>query len=118
MADDFSLPPGFEPLEPFAEFWAVAEGAERARRRGASTPENRAAFYAAATELLAPALAHLDRKALSDLDGREQRLLNLMLSLAHVSLAVELQGEAEPVHAEARRLMPITRTSAGPAGPP
>ena len=115
MEGDTSLPPGFEALEPFVESWAVADAGARARRRDASTQEDRAAFYAAAAALLAEALAHLDRKPLSDLDASEQRLMNLMLSLAHVSLAVELQGEAEPVHTEARRLMPIARASAGPA---
>jgi len=39
--------------------------------------------------------------------------MNLLLSLAHVSLAVELQKDAETVHADFRRFMRITRTPAG-----
>ena len=40
-----------------------------------------------------------------------------MLSLCHVSLAVELQGQEESNHAKVRELMRITRTSSGPTVP-
>ena len=37
--------------------------------------------------------------------------MNLMLSLAHVSLAVEIQGDAESHHAGWARFITITRAS-------
>lgn len=116
MARGGRLPPGFEPLEPFVDPWAIEDAALRAHRRGAATPEARAGFYAVASGLAAAALAELDRKPLADLDARERRLMNMMLSLCHVALSVELQGASEPAHARARDQMPITRTSAGPVG--
>ena len=48
-------------------------------------------------------------KPLDQLDEREKRLMNLMLSLAHVSLAVEVQGDDEPKHARSAKYLRITR---------
>jgi hypothetical protein len=42
----------------------------------------------------------------------DERLMALCLSLAHVALAVEIQGEAEPENAACRHEMRITRTTA------
>jgi len=103
------LPPGFEALEPFAESWALSGAANRARKRHASSEAERAAFYAAAARLLPEALAYLDPKPLEKLDAKEKRLMNLMLSLCHVSLAVEVQGDAEAKHAEFRQYLTITK---------
>jgi hypothetical protein len=111
------LPPGFEALEPFVALWATPSAAERARLRGASTEGDRTSFYAAAKEMLVSALAYLDKKPLVQLDPKEEALLNLMLSLCHVSLAVEAQGQEESNHTKVRDLMRITRTSAGPTVP-
>jgi hypothetical protein len=118
MPSDVSqLPPGFETLEPFVALWAAPSAAERARLRGASTEADRASLYAVGKEMLVSALAYLDKKPLRQLDPKEQTLLNLMLSLCHVSLAVELQGQEESNHAKVRELMRITRTSSGPTVP-
>ena len=106
------LPPGFESLEPFAADWAVAGAANRAERRHEGSAADRAAFYEAAKARLAEALAYLDNKPLKHLDEKEQRLMNLMLSLAHISIAVEVHGPDEPKHAEFRRYLRITRASA------
>jgi len=38
--------------------------------------------------------------------------MNMMLSLAHVALAVETQREAETTHVLSRRAMTITQSSA------
>ena len=103
------LPAGFESLEPFVETWAVSSAAERARRRSAAGEGAREAFYAAAKNLLAPGLEYLDQKPLADLDAAERRLMNLFLSLAHVSLAIEAQGDAEATHASFRQHLRITR---------
>jgi hypothetical protein len=106
------LPPGYESLEPFAERWAVSGTAARDAVRGASTAEEREALYASAKDRVADALAELDRKPLGELDEREQRLLNLLLSFAQVTLAVEMMGDVESSHAEFRKVMRITRSPA------
>jgi hypothetical protein len=109
---DSKLPPGFEALEPFVNPWAAAGTANRARLRLVSDEQGRTAFYNAAKDLAAPALAHLDRKTLTDLDERENRLMNLLLSLCHVALAVEAQGPDETRHGQMRAHMKITRATA------
>src|SRR5688572_32846266 len=96
------LPAGFEALEPFVEGWSIAGAANRAQRRNDSTPAERTAFYEAASPLAPAALEHLDRKALGAFDEGEERLMNLMLTLAHVALAVEAQGPDEARHASNR----------------
>ncbi len=106
------LPAGFESLEPFVADWAIAGANNRLRRRLASTESERVAFFHAAKDLVVPALDHLDRKPLAELDEQEQRLMNLLLSICHVSLAVEIQGDAEAMHAEGARHLRITRATA------
>lgn len=106
-----SLPDGFEALEPFVESWAIGGADARARRRRESSEPERVAFFDIAKDLVADALTHLDRKPLGDLDADEQRLMDLMLSFAHVALAVEIQLDDEPRHAELSRHLPITRAS-------
>lgn len=106
------LPPGFEALEPFVESWAVAGSANRAHRRLVSSGADRVEFFAAAKDMLAAALTYLDAKPLDQFDEKEERLMNLMLSLCHVALAVEMQRDAEEKHARDRRHMKITRASA------
>jgi hypothetical protein len=111
-----SLPAGFEALEPFVADWAIRGMAARAQARLDSCEAERVAFFEAVKELAAPALARLDQKPLSQLDASETRLMDLMLSFAHVALAVEMQAEDEPKHAKAAPLMRITRATAD-AGP-
>lgn len=106
------LPSGFAPLNPYVTQWAVHGSAARAARRGTSTPEERQAFYNAAKDLLAPALELLDAKPLAAFDAAENRLMDMMLSLAHVALAVEALGDDEPRHATMRQHMKITKTPA------
>lgn len=106
------LPAGFETLEPFVERFAISGTASRAQRRSDSTQEERAAFHAAARDLVGPALDLLDGKPLSQLDDKERRLLDLALTFAHVALAVEVQGPDEERHADLRRHMRITRSPA------
>lgn len=110
-----SLPAGFEALEPFVESWAINGTANRDRRRGDSSAEERAAFFEATKEFVAPALDFLDKKSLADFDEKEKHLMNLLLSFAHVALAVEMQGKAEAKHAGYRKVMRITRSAADAA---
>jgi hypothetical protein len=107
-----SLPAGFESLTTFVEFWAVDSAARRAHCRDISDEASRVAFYNAASDLVPKALAYLDAKPLSQFDESEQRLMKLVLSFAHVSMAVELQREEEPKHAKDRPHLRITRAPA------
>jgi hypothetical protein len=106
------LPFGFEALEPFVARWAVDGTANRDRLRADSTDAERKAFYSVCKDLLAPALAQLDGTPLGQFDRQQQQLMNLLLSFAHVSLAVELQRDAEAAHTENRRHLRITCASA------
>lgn len=106
------LPSGFAALDPFIDHWAVEGTANRARLRTSSSDQARYAFFAVGQPLLAKALDYLDTKSLSAFDEADQRLMNLALSLAHVSFAVEIQGDAEGRHATLREKMVITRTPA------
>ena len=106
------LPAGFEALEPFVATWAIAGAANRAERRLSSSEAERVAFFEAAKDLLAPALARLDEKPLAQFDEKEKRLMNLMLAFAHVDFAVEMQGDQESKHARGARRMRITRAPA------
>lgn len=107
------LPTGFEELESLVSLWAVEGSATRAQLRGQSTAEQRESFYLAMSKRLRDALAHLDNKALGDFDVTEQNLMNLVLSFAHVSLAVEVQDSDEDKHSRWRPKMRLTRTPAG-----
>jgi hypothetical protein len=106
------LPAGFEALTRFVRFWAVDSAAERAHCRDLSDEAGRAEFYQAASQLVPKALDYLDAKPLGQFDESEQRLMKLILSFAHVSMAVELQREQEPQHAKDRPSMRITRATA------
>jgi hypothetical protein len=106
------LPTGFEALEPFIDPWAVEGTANRARLRTTSTDAERRTFFAVGQPLLSAALDYLDTKPLSAFGAADQRLMNLTLSLAHVSFAIEIQGDAEASHAVLRDKMVITRTPA------
>jgi hypothetical protein len=106
------LPDGFAALEPFTERWAGDSAVIRAHLRDSASPEDAAAFYAAAQPLIESALARLDAKPLADHDDCEQRLMRLVLTFAHVSLAIEVQDRHEPAHRKLREHMRITRAPA------
>lgn len=112
MSAAASLPAGFAALETFVERWALATTAQRAARRSASTQEEREAFFAAASPLLDQALDRLDTIALAAFSPEDQRLMHLLLSLAHVALAVEIQGPDETKSAPWRDRMRIVRSTA------
>ena len=112
MSEPVSLPGGFSELEPFVGRWALGTTAERAAGRSASTHEERDAFFTAASPLLDAALGHLDARPLDDFTPADRRLMNLMLALAHVALAVEIQGPDEEKSAPWRDKMRIHRSTA------
>ena len=101
------LPPGFEALEPFAIRWAGATAADRANLRSAFSNAERDAFHTACAPLLVDGLRRLDQTALGEQDESERRLMHLLLTFAHVSLAVEVQGDAEDNHRQLRASMRI-----------
>jgi hypothetical protein len=106
------LPPGFAALEPFAAKWSGCSTAERAALRAAHPDVERDAFHAACAPLLEPGLAYLDTKPLATHDAADTRLMNLLLTFAHVSLAVEVQAGDEARHTPMRATMRITRATA------
>lgn len=106
------LPAGFEALEPFVDSWAVEGANNRLRARLDSEEQDQVDFFRVGTELVPAALELLDGKPLDQLDETEQRLMNLVLTLAHVSLAVEVQKDHESHHAKYARYITITRASA------
>ena len=106
------LPTGFEALEAFVDTWAIDGAHNRLQQRLDTTEHERRAFFDTGKDLVPTALELLDKKPLRDLDDKEQCLMNLVLSLAHVSLAVEIQRDDEPFHAEFARFITITKASA------
>lgn len=111
------LPQGFAALAPFVEFWAVSTSAERSLRRRTSTEAERVAFFNEVKDLAPGALALLDAKPLDQFDEQEERLMKLLLSFAHVALAVEVQGDQEDRHAQSSQFLKITRAPADQLAP-
>ena len=112
MNSTVTLPAGFESLQPFTTQWGGASTTARMDARLQSTAEQRQAFYSSASEKAAAALEYLDAKAIESFNDSEQRLMNLMLSLAHVALAEEVQRDHEDKQAELRKHMHLTRSIA------
>lgn len=110
-----ALPQGFEALSPFVEFWAADTAAGRAECRQVRTEADRKSFYLAARPLLPEALQYLDSKSLDALEESEQRLMQLVLSFAHIAMAEELHREKEAEHARDRHFLRITRAPADEA---
>jgi len=110
--DLVALPAGFEQLEPFVADWALPTAADRSRKRETTSLAEMTTFYRAAQPRLQDALALLDAIPIDSFGHREDRLMKLLLGLAHVSLAVEVQGESEALGAKDRHHMRITRTPA------
>lgn len=106
---DTRLPPGFEAQEALAAAWAIAGADNRRLRRIESGKAEREAFFQALTPVVPAALEYLDRKPLEAFDETEKRLMDMLLTYAHVALAVELQGDDEPKHALGARRVTITR---------
>jgi len=93
-AGERSLPAGFEELEEFVPYWAVAGQNERRHQRCDTTLAEIKRFYDAIYPRADEAMALLEAFPLRDMPGPEARLMRLVLSLAQASMAVEIQGEA------------------------
>lgn len=88
------LPAGFEALESFVPYWAVAGQNERRHQRCDTTFEEIRRFYDAMLPRADAAMTHLADFPLRDMPGPEARLMRLVLSLAQASMSVEIQGSA------------------------
>ncbi len=112
MSVESQLPAGFESLERFVPQWCIGRSCDRLQARLNSTARERADFFAAAKDIAPAALEMLDRKPSSDYTVQETRLMNLCLALAHIALAVEIQGPDEDHHAASAKYIAITRSAA------
>lgn len=88
-----ALPAGFEPLEPFVAYWAVKGTQERRERRENASMDEIEAFYNAMLALAPQAIALFEGRSLADLEGAERTLMELLLALAHASMATELHRQ-------------------------
>ena len=86
------LPPGLSDLERFAD-WMLPTSVERNSKRRGSSMDEINALYNALLPRLEEILAYLDQFSLEEMPHDAQRLLFLSLSLAEVSIAVELFHE-------------------------
>jgi hypothetical protein len=86
------LPKGFEAIEEFASYWAVAGQNERRYQRCDTTFEEVQRFYNAVYPRADEAMTYLEKFPLRDMPGPEARLMRLVLSLAQASMAIEVQG--------------------------
>jgi hypothetical protein len=86
------LPSGFSDLERLSE-WMLPTSVERNRKRLGSSMDEINALYNALLPRLEEILAYLDQFSLQEMPQDVQRLLLLCLSLAEVSIAVELFHE-------------------------
>ena len=93
-ANERCLPQGFEELEEFVAYWAVAGQDARRYQRSDTTMDEIRRFYDAVYPRAEEALTYLDGFPLRAMPGPEQRLLRLVLSLAQASMAVEIHGQA------------------------
>jgi len=109
------LPAAFAELEPYVAHWAGASTAARAAARDTAGPEGCAAFLAAGFPRAGEALDYLDGKGFARLDAADQRLMLLMLGLAHAALGAELLGPDEAKHALDRPAMRIQQSPADAA---
>ncbi len=93
MTADRSLPAGFEALEPHVAYWAAASAQQRRGAREAASMEEIEAFYTAMLALAPEAIRSLEGRDMRDLEGAPLRLMQLLLALAHVSMATELHRQ-------------------------
>jgi hypothetical protein len=92
MNTQLPLPSGFSDLDRFAD-WMLPTSVERNRKRLASSMDEISALYNALLPILEEILAYLDQFSLEEMPQDALRLLFLTLSLAEVSIGVELFHE-------------------------
>ena len=111
-----ALPEEFRDLEPFAA-WALPTERERNGRRRASSMAEINALYDAVLPRMDAIIAYLNQYPLDALPEEAERLLNLSLSLAEVSPAVEFYKQPEVVDGfPADRFLPVDVPHMTPKG--
>ncbi|MBY8825715.1 hypothetical protein [Sphingomonas colocasiae] len=90
-----SLPDGFADLERWID-WALPTEYQRNRKRWSASMAESQAFYDVMQARCGDALSYLDQTPLTELDERQQALLNMCLSLTEVAVTVEMYGEPSP----------------------
>ncbi|MGQ0700621.1 MAG: hypothetical protein ACT4PZ_20565 [Panacagrimonas sp.] len=93
MQDQTSLPPGYEELEPFVEYWAGATNDIRWDRRSRAAMLEIRRYYDAMLPRADEALSYLEQFPLGDMPADATRLLRLLLSLPHAAMAVEFHRQ-------------------------
>jgi hypothetical protein len=93
-AGERCLPAGFEDLEEFVPYWAVAGQDARRYQRSDTTMAEIERFYHTVYPRADAAMAYLEAFPLRDMPGPETRLMRLVLSLAQASMSIEIHGEA------------------------
>jgi len=87
---DGQLPDGFDDLEPFVGEWVLPSSPARAQKRHATSIDEINKFYDALRPRLKEVLTYLDTVPYSeDMSAQDRRLLELTLSLAEITPAVE-----------------------------
>lgn len=84
------LPAGFEGLARFVPYWRVATTQGRRERREAASMAEIEEFYQVMLTLAPAAMKHLEAYPLDAMPSPEKSLYELVLMLAHVSMATEL----------------------------
>ncbi len=92
------LPEGFEALEPFQPYWGAATTQLRRERREAASMVDITAFYEVMLEHAPVAMQHLEALPLDAMPPVSVRLMEMVLMLAHVSMATELHGQPRAPH--------------------
>ena len=109
---DTSLPKPFRDLEKFVSEWALPTEAERNHKRRSSSMEVLGDFYDAVLPRFGEILSHLNGVPADGMPAEERRLVELSLTFAEVSNAVERFGHPDiPDAIEASRMAPIEGTS-------
>jgi hypothetical protein len=95
----YTLPAGFESLEPFLQKWALPTQNERQLTRlNASTAELKA-FYDGILPLMPAALEYVDKFNLGEIPDDGKPLYWMMLSMAEIAPHVELyRGDPKVPH--------------------
>ena len=93
------LPPQFAELEGFVEYWVRDTNDERWQQRSRAPMVEIEAFYKAALACAEEAAGYLESFPLHDMPPDAERLLKLLLGLAHAAIAVEMHGQPRARHA-------------------
>lgn len=108
------LPKGYEALSPFAAEWGIGCFHDRYERRFGSDMASLQAFYDAAQPLADRALRELEQHDLAALPEAYRNLFNLIMSLAHVAVAIERHGQPQPRNVTWPATLEVTQGSFPP----